>query len=189
MRIGLAARHPKPELEVNRANILRTRLLLDRQFVFENLLQQQLSYFSIDLPNLRIERRHRALMLVEHRVGDGAKLIPQRGHVAFREPLVTMTLEESPQRFVKKTPCIKRGKIKRRFTARLEFQYFFGKEFERASSKKAQLACAEGMSFAVVFAESGDQVHIADHPVKGSQPAPVSFALDRNTPPGSIAEH
>ena len=62
-----------------------------------------------------------------------------------------MPLKESPEHFVQKASRIQRRQVECRFAARLELEHFFGEELERALAVEAQLACAEGVTRAVVL--------------------------------------
>src|SRR5438876_5655107 len=70
-------------------------LFLNAQFKEQHLIEQYLANLTINLPDLRIERRHDAFMFIKHSIGNLAKFTAQGGQILPAQALLTMALKKS----------------------------------------------------------------------------------------------
>jgi hypothetical protein len=73
---ALPWRHTKCDFKVTGTNV-SPRLLLDPQLVKQNLVENYLSDLAVDLPDVGIQRWHRALVFLKNLFGHIAQLKTQ----------------------------------------------------------------------------------------------------------------
>src|SRR6185369_3255282 len=129
IRILCGRSHPaEGDFEVRRQHLLRFGGFLNFQLVQEHLIEENLPNLSIDLPDLFVEWRHDAFVLVKNVVGNGRQFLLQLPAIQLVQRFATMTLKEPAQNIVQQFSRIDRLQIERCFTAWLEPQHSLRKK-------------------------------------------------------------
>src|SRR6185369_15029370 len=114
------------------------RFCLQTQFVEQDLIENQLADFAIDLPDAFIQRWDPIFMLFENGISRSAQFSAQHFAVAIGQVIAAMLLKKAPQDIVQQLARIDGLQVESRFAARLEAQHAIAKKSERTIAIGAQ---------------------------------------------------